>query len=56
MAGQTESSVTLIKDSDKKHSVLFKATEKDKALDSLYLKRPFADGLTEITVTVKGVK
>ena len=51
-----EHTVTLVKDSDKKHSVLFKAVEKEQALDSVYLKRPFADGVKKIKVTVEVVE
>ena len=48
--------ITLVKDSDKKHSVLFKTGDKDAALDNVYLKRPFSDGAQEIRVTIEIVR
>ena len=50
------STVTLTKDSDKKHSVLFKAGDKEAVLDNLYLRRPFSDGAQEIRVTIEIVR
>lgn len=49
--------VILVKDSDKKHSVLFKRQGPDNppiaVIDSLYLKRPFSDKAKKIRVTVE---
>jgi hypothetical protein len=45
-----------IKDADKKHSVIFStelSAEADKEIvDSIYFKRPFADGVKEIKLTI----
>jgi hypothetical protein len=54
--------VILKKDSDKKHSVLFKAEttslgEQTQAhLDSIYVKRPFSDGVRRIRVTIEEIE
>lgn len=53
--------ITLVKDSDKKHSVLFKSdspgsVSEPNVLDSLYLKRPFSDGVKKIKVTIETVE
>lgn len=52
-------SITLrkrVKDADKKHSVIFStelSADADKEIvDSIYFKRPFADGVKEIKLTV----
>jgi hypothetical protein len=45
-----------IKDADKKHSVIFStetSTDADKEIvDSIYFKRPFADGVKSIKLTI----
>jgi hypothetical protein len=56
---QMPNTITLrkrIKDADKKHSVIFStelSAEADKEIvDSIYFKRPFADGVKEIKLTI----
>jgi hypothetical protein len=45
-----------IKDADKKHSVIFSTEQatpvEQEIVDSIYFKRPFADSVKEITLTI----